>query len=64
MVLMSHIIVPMMVPSYHFYLLFKLIYIKNQIVPISHWIIPTSHTMIFISHLVPIEWVPYPQKLR
>jgi hypothetical protein len=47
----------------HFYLLFKLVYIKNQIIPISHWIVPTSHMIVLISHLmVPIEWVPYLQK--
>ena len=53
----------MMVPTItlldtlNFCLLFKFNIYKNQIVP-------TSHMMVLISHLiVPIEWVPYPQKV-
>jgi hypothetical protein len=44
----------------NFSLLFKFnIYKKSYS---THWI-PTSNMMVFISHLmIPIEWVPYPQK--
>ena len=59
MVRMSYMMVPtitLLDNTLNFCLLFKFNIYKNQIVP-------TSHMMILISHLmVPIEWVPYPQK--